>query len=238
MSTNHKYNPAIYHRKSIRLQGYDYSLSGVYFITICTQNRQRLFGEIIAGQMLMNDTGKVAQQCWLDIPLHFPHAELNEFVIMPNHIHGIIVLHGSGIVGANNDSPNADSTKTNNHTPQMIAQPQNPSTNDSANNDAPAIRANNDSPLRNCNGTTKTIGAIVRGYKIGVTKWYRANINIHELWQRNYWEHIIRDENELFRIRSYIKNNPINWERDKLNGENGNRVLEPAAPYGEETWMI
>jgi REP element-mobilizing transposase RayT len=163
---------------------------------------------------------------------------LNEFVIMPNHIHGIIVLHGSGIVGANNDSPNADSTKTNNHTPQMIAQPQNPSTNDSANNDVPAIRANNHSPLRNCNGTTKTIGAIVRGYKIGVTKWYRANINIHELWQRNYWEHIIRDENELFRIRSYIKNNPINWERDKLNGENGNRVLEPAAPYGEETWMI
>ena len=98
-----QYNPDKHHRRSIRLQGYDYSQPGIYFITICTKNHECLFGEILNGEMRLNDFGKIAHQCWLEIPNHFPHIQLDEFVIMPDHIHGIIILND--IVGAKNFSP-------------------------------------------------------------------------------------------------------------------------------------
>ncbi len=79
-------------KKSIRLKGYDYSQPNKYFVTMCTQNRALLFGDIIDGKMVLNEMGRIAQQCWYDIPLHFPHVKLDEFIIMPNHIHGIIVI--------------------------------------------------------------------------------------------------------------------------------------------------
>ena len=174
-----KFNPDIHHRRSIRLQGYDYSQAGALFITICTNNRENLFGDIVAGAMQLNDAGKTVDRCWSDIPAHFTTVELDAFVIMPNHVHGIIVLSD---VGAKN------------------------------------IRAKNISPLRNRPvGTSGTIGSIVRGFKIGVTKWFRQQKTIHEVWQRNYWEHIIRNETERDRFRDYIRNNPARWEHDKLN---------------------
>ncbi|MDZ4669160.1 MAG: transposase, partial [bacterium] len=98
-----KYNPNIHHRQSIRLKGYDYSQAGLYFITICCQNRARLFGKIDVGakifspQMILNDAGKIATECWLNIPNHFPNVVLHEFIIMPNHIHGIVELTGAKI---------------------------------------------------------------------------------------------------------------------------------------------
>ena len=95
-----KYNPDKHHRRSIRLQGYDYSQRGAYFITLCTKNREHLFGEILNGEIQLNEFGKITQQCWLEIPNHFPHVQLDKYIIMPNHIHGIIVL-----VGAKNFSP-------------------------------------------------------------------------------------------------------------------------------------
>jgi len=216
-----KYNPHIHNRKSIRLQGYDYSQAGLYFITICCQNRVCLFGEIDNGEMVLNDAGKHAQQCWLEIPKHFPNTTLHEYITMPNHIHGIIE-----IVGANNYSPNGDSH--NNH---------------SLNDDSPngtKTRANDYSPLR---GTTKTIASVVRGYKIGVTKWFRENNQNQfpigtSIWQRNYWEHIVRNENECQRIAQYIIDNPKKWDMDKLNGGDGNRVMETTAEYNHEAWMI
>jgi len=182
-----KYNPEIHDRRSIRLKGYDYSQAGAYFITICTQNRKCMFGEIIAGEMRLNAAGDLAIQCWQDIPDHFAHAELDEWVIMPNHVHGIVSIVDVPPVGAKNFSP--------------LQQP-------------------NFSPLP---GTSKTIGSIVRGFKIGVTKWMRNNTPIHDVWQRNYWEHIIRNESELIRVREYIRNNPVRWELDKLNpgGDDG-----------------
>jgi len=99
-----KYNPDIHHRRSIRLQGYDYSSPGAYFVTMCTHNRECLFGEIANGKMRLNELGKIASQCWLAIPDHFPHARLGAFVIMPNHVHGIIWIVDN-IVGAKNFSP-------------------------------------------------------------------------------------------------------------------------------------
>ncbi len=181
-----KYNPNIHHRRSIRLKGYDYSQAGFYFVTIVTQNREYLFGEILDDEIILNDAGKNANECWLEIPNHFPNTRLHEHIIMPNHVHGIIE-----IVGANQYSPNQYS---------------------------PNDRAKNISPLRS---PSKTIGSVVRGYKIGVTKWFRKNMENEfpigqSIWQRNYWEHIIRNEKSYQKISEYIINNPLNWKEDKF----------------------
>lgn len=163
-----RYNHDIHRRRSIRLKDYDYSQAGAYFVTICTQNKECIFGDVIISEMQLNDLGNVAQQCWSEIPKHFPNAILDEFIAMPNHIHGIVIF---------------------------------------------TVGAKNVSPLQH--GTSMTIGSIIRGFKIGVTKWARENGACHAPWQRNYYEHVIRDENDMNRIREYIANNPLNWEQDE-----------------------
>ena len=204
------YNPNIHHRKSIRLKGYDYSQAGLYFITICCQDRAHLFGEIENGEMILNEYGKIANQCWLEIPNHFPNAILHEHIIMPNHIHGIVEL-----VGANQYSPE---TMTKNVSNDGMKNVSNDGVNNvlygiGANNVLYGIGVNNDSPQRS---PSKTIGSIVRGFKIGVTKWMRQNTNVYNVWQRNYYENIIRNENAYQRISQYIINNPQNWDNDSL----------------------
>jgi len=177
-----KYNPDIHHRRSIRLKGYEYSQGGAYFVTICTHNRECMFGKIVDGKMCINEWGKIAERCWLEIPEHYPNVSLDEFVIMPNHIHGIIILNEKiSIIGAN------------------------------------VVGAKDFSPLHNNHlcGTSRTIGSIVRGFKIGCTKWFRKHTDIYTVWQRNYYEHIIRNEIELNKIREYILNNSLNWETDE-----------------------
>lgn len=94
MSTmSSQYDPDKHHRRSIRLKHYDYSTPGHYFVTICLQNRACLLGNIVAGQMHLNDAGHMVQKNWIDLPQRFPHIALDEFVIMPNHFHGIVALH-------------------------------------------------------------------------------------------------------------------------------------------------
>ena len=193
------YNPQMHNRRSIRFKGYDYTQAGLYFITICCQNRACLFGEIENGKMMLNDAGAIANDCWLNIPTHFPNAILHEYVIMPNHVHGIIEL-----VGANNHSPK---NKKNNNS--VIGD--NRAKNVSVIGDN---RAKNVSPLRS---PSKTVGSVVRGFKIGVTKWMRQNTDTFYIWQRNYWEHIIRDDKSHENISQYIINNPTKWNNDKLN---------------------
>ncbi|WP_155285305.1 transposase [Capnocytophaga felis] len=185
-----KYNPDIHKRRSIRLKGYDYSREGLYFITICCQNKEHYFGEIIDGEMRLNEIGEIAQKCWRDIPNHFKNVLLHSFVVMPNHIHGIIEIVTR--VGANQHLPHNETT--NQHLPD--------------DNGAKYL-----SPLR---GTSNTIGSIVRGFKIGVTKWVRVNTDIHQIWQHNYHEHIIRNEESYFKIHEYIENNPAKWEEDRF----------------------
>jgi REP element-mobilizing transposase RayT len=199
-------------RRSVRLRGYDYSQAGAYFITICAQNRHCLFGSITEGAMVLNDAGRMVADCWLQIPDHFLNIELDEWVVMPNHIHGIVV-----IVGANHHS---------------------------------IVRANDDSPLpanvSHPTGTARTIGSMVRGFKIGVTKWYRKRSVTSKIWQRNYWDHIIRNESELNRIRQYILDNPMQWEQDSLHaptavGENTdspipNNHSPTRQAYAPEAW--
>lgn len=170
-------------RKSIRLSDYDYSQNGLYFITICTKNRKCIFGEIKKHEIILSEIGQIVNNCWNDIPQHFSQASLHEFVIMPDHIHGIIEIN---LVGANHYSP------TTNHY--------------SSYNDFK--RANDDLPQR---GTSQTIGSIVRGFKIGVTK----QIGFSP-WQRNYYEHIIKSEIDYLNIANYIIENPLKWNNNAL----------------------
>jgi REP element-mobilizing transposase RayT len=173
------YNPATHHRRSIRLKGYDYSQEGLYFITICCQNRICRFGKIENDKMILNDAGNIAQQCWLNIPQHFPHAELHEYVVMPNHIHGIIAL--TETVAVDECRGKKFFAPTNQPRPH---------------------------------GTSRTIGSMIRGFKIGVTKQLGVSI-----WQRNYYEHIIRHEQSYRNVSDYIIHNPEAWQNDKFYSE-------------------
>jgi REP element-mobilizing transposase RayT len=179
------FNPAIHHRKSIRLKGYDYAQEGLYFITICCQDKAQLFGEIMNGEMILNECGEIADKCWMEIPEHFPNVELHEYIIMPNHVHGIIEI------------------KFKSNVPTVIPSVATVAT----------VGANNHSPLRS---PSKTIGSMVRGFKIGVTKWMRQNTNVYDVWQRNYYDNIIRNDQSYQRISNYIQNNPKNWKEDKF----------------------
>lgn len=177
-----------HNRQSIRLKGYNYGQSGLYFITICTHNRDHLFGKIINKEMVLNEAGKVATKCWREIPVHFPIAVLHEYVIMPDHIHGIIEI----ISPKNELLP-----------PVGIQNLES----------LPAVTENTFQHI-----IPQSIGSIIRGFKIGVTKWFRyANGFSPEMqvWQRNYHDHIIRNEIEYTRIALYILNNPANWDKNK-----------------------
>jgi putative transposase len=191
-----------HHRHSIRLPGYDYAQPGAYFVTICTKDRLCLFGEVVAGQMRLNDAGCIVRQCWSDIPNHFPHVQLDAFIIMPNHVHGILVI--AHHVGAKNFSP----------LPSPPHSPLQPPPHD-----------------HHPRGTSKTIGSVIRGFKIGVTKWFRQNTHIQTVWQRNYYEHIIRTEDALHRIREYIVTNPMRWRLDRENPDRTGRNPD------EEMWF-
>ena len=220
MNNKSSYNPNIHHRRSIRLKGYDYSQAGLYFITICCYDKICLFGEIIVpnnqsdsditAQMMLNDAGKIAHECWLEIPNHFPNVVLHEFVVMPNHIHGIIEFVGTKNISKNmkiNDNISIQNELNENHaTNNKIDMLHNLGSLDD-------VGAKFISPLRS---PSKTIGSVVRGFKIGVTKWMRQNTNIHDVWQRNYHEHIIRNAQSYQKISNYIKNNPTKWAEDKF----------------------
>ena len=223
-----KYNPDIHHRKSIRLVGYDYSQVGLYFITICCEDRICRFGYIEDGKMTLNIYGKIAYDEWTKLPERFPNIELDVFQVMPNHIHGIIVITvGATLAVAQNDSvaPN-DIGAQNDIDAQndMVAQNGTGIQNDSGidNNRA---RVNRDNGARV--NRAPTIGNVIGAYKSLVThgclEIYKSkNEMMGKLWQRNYWEHIIRNDISYRRISEYIINNPVKWIDDKFNPDQNN----------------
>ncbi len=164
------------HRRLLRLPEYDYSQAGAYFVTICVQGRECLLGEVMGGSIHLSDHGKLVRDCWHKLPHHYPNIELDAFVVMPNHVHGVVVLVGAGLPRPYND--------------EIPSPPKQP-----------------------------TLGQIIGYYKYQSTK----KINVMwqapgtRLWQRGYYEHIIRDEKSLSRIREYIVNNPLRWELDREN---------------------
>ncbi|MCC7119008.1 MAG: hypothetical protein IT310_10825, partial [Anaerolineales bacterium] len=185
------YDPKIHHRRSIRLKGYDYSQNGAYFITICVQDRKHLFGKIVNGEMRLNQFGVIARDEWVKTSEMRKNIEMDEFVIMPNHMHGIIVIDdGDG------GDRGVDGRR------RGVLQY------------APAEPAKFQSP-------SQTIGAIIRGYKGAVTKQINTlqiNAGVYNMperiWQKNYYEHVIRNEISLNKIREYILSNPLNWKED------------------------
>ena len=191
-----KYNPTLHHRRSIRLKGYDYSQAGLYFVTICCQDRICRFGKIENGEMVLNDLGKIAYNEWEKLPERYPNMFLDVFQIMPNHIHGIIALGDD--VGA------TLAVALNNDTVAQIAHE-----NRAGASPAPTTV------------TVPTVGAIVGAYKSLVTykclEIYKLRGEyMRKLLQRDYWEHIIRNEQSYQRIANYIVDNPENWENDKF----------------------
>jgi putative transposase len=184
-----RYDPDIHHRRSRRLKGYDYSQAGAYFITVCTQNRECLLGDIPDGEMVPNDAGRMVQAVWDELPIRFPELELDTFTIMPNHVHGIIVLNPE-TTGAR--APHTKSVGA------LLAAP------------SPQGRA---SPA-------PTLGDVMRVFKsISAIRVNRIAMRTGSLWQRNYYEHVIRDEDDLNRIRQYILDNPAHWAEDENNPE-------------------
>ena len=213
MDDSLKYNPNIHHRRSIRLKGYDYSQAGLFFITICCQYKACLFGEIDVGtgftpaQMILNKFGQIAYKEWVKTPEIRNNVALGEFVVMPNHIHCIIqILDRSELHSPLNYKDNLADIGTNHSSNHAIGD-----SSDDQIGDFSKKMGEYSSPLR---GPSNNIGAIVRGYKSTVTK--QLNIlNIGcPVWQRNYYEHIIRDELSYQQISNYIKNNPEKWEND------------------------
>jgi len=247
-----RFDPKRHHHRSTRLKGYDYSQLGAYFVTICVQDRECLFGEVVEGEMRLNEAGRMVQDVWNDLPRYYPDVALDAFVVMPNHIHGIIILVGAGPcacpdtgqppVGAGPRAcPDAGQ-------PQGVAptlglpdvghlvgagpcacpdpgQPQRV---------APTLGLPDVGHLVGAgpcacpdagqpHGVARTLGLpdVVHRFKTMTTKRYADGVKRFgwlpfrgRLWQRNYYEHIIRNEESLNRIREYILTNPMRWVMD------------------------
>lgn len=163
------------HRRSIRLKGYDYSQTGTYFVTVCTHNKEYLFGDIVNGEICLNKYGRTIETEWLATPNLRDNVKLDTFIVMPNHFHGIILITRRGVSQY-----------------------------------APTFRS-----------PSQTVGAVVRGFKSAVTKQINKMHGALSMpvWQRNYYEHIVRNEDKLNHIREYILNNPLQWQFDRENTE-------------------
>jgi REP element-mobilizing transposase RayT len=164
-------------RRSIRLKEYNYSAPGFYFVTICTKDRECFFGKIINGIMELNRVGEIISRAWNQLPQRFSSIRTDEFVIMPNHMHGII-----SIVGAPLMAPDEMDIK-----------------------------------IKGAINRARTLGEIIRAFKAFLAREIRCAGYEKFAWQRNYYERVIRNESELFRIRKYVQENPAKWHLDPEN---------------------
>jgi REP element-mobilizing transposase RayT len=172
-------------RKSTRLGEYDYSRSGWYFITVCTKNRTKWFGDVVNGEMVLNAYGKIARDRWLWLARQYDYLKLDEFIVMPNHMHGIMVIENS-IIRSSRDNPRV----------------------------VPTV------PMAIYNRRYNSLSKSVNAYKTTSSKLIHQDGLMDFIWQRSFYDHIIRDEESLGSIREYIINNPMKWDRDRNNPEN------------------
>jgi putative transposase len=180
-----KFDPGKHHRRSIRLSGYDYSQPGAYFVTLVTRQRENLFGEISSGEMNLNAFGRIIDDTWVWLGTRYPYVVPGDRVVMPNHFHGILIIHEDARMGGRGRSRTAPTT-----------------------------------PMEQIR--RKPLGGLIGAFKTVSTK----GINIMRdtpgalVWQRNYYEHIIRDKWEMGKIADYIASNPLHWADDKENALN------------------
>ena len=178
-----QYDPNLHHRRSIRLTGYDYSQCGAYFVTICVQKRELLFGNLVDGQMQVNEVGVMVKHMWEWLPQQYPYVSIDEFVVMPNHFHGILIIENRGGGSIQGGSRTAPTEKR------------------------------------------KPVGRLIGVFKTVTTKRFNETRcspgegrggSRTALWQRNYYEHSIRNEDDFRCIAEYIQTNPLHWRRDEL----------------------
>jgi REP element-mobilizing transposase RayT len=177
------------------MKGYDYTLPGAFFVTILSKRREYAFGEVIGGDVVLSSIGHVIQDCWFDIPKHSPDVKLDEFIIMPNHLHGILFILES--VGKGEAFSNTDVSLEN---PNL----------------------ENASPLRPLGTPPGSLSAIIQNFKSVSTRMVNKMFFKpgNKVWQRNYFERIIRNDSELNAIRQYIIDNPVNWCEDEQHPAN------------------
>jgi len=194
-----KCNPELCQRKSIRLKNYDYSQAGFYFITICIQNREHLLGKINKDEILLNDAGDMIKKWYFELENKFKGIKCHEMIIMPNHFHCIIENTAPTVRADLRVCLGGSDHKKGEHTEQK--------------------GGHIGPPLHHVVQWFKTMTSneYIRGVK--QFGWRRFT---KRFWQRNYWEHIIRNENEYIKLSDYIKNNPLTWNDDKLNNDSGN----------------
>ena len=195
-----KFDPQKHHRRSIRLKGYDYAQEGAYYVTIVTWRRDFLFGEVVNKEMRLNKVGKIVEWEWLELPKRLPYVELGVHVVMPNHFHGILFIHEN--VGATR------------HGQMMFLSGAKP---------LPTVTTDgiDGSPLPH-GPKPASLGAIIAQFKSRATKriWKIPEFKETPIWQRNYYEHIIRNETDLQNKTDYIESNPRLWDEDDENPVN------------------
>jgi putative transposase len=177
-------NPETRRRKSIRLQEYDYTQTGAYFVTICTLNREYSFGHVAGEEMVLSEAGRIVTEEWLKTCKMRPYVQLDHFVVMPNHFHGILILNDENMDQARQDTARRAPTK------ERFSKP-----------------------------VSRSLSSIVRAFKSAVTKRvneWRATPGAL-VWQRGFYDHVIRDNESLNRIREYIMTNPRRWQFDQEN---------------------
>jgi putative transposase len=166
-------------RKRNRLKDYDYSRNGYYFITICSKNGKELLGMIRDHGMVLDELGVITDTCWRNMPHRFPDVTVDEYIIMPNHLHGIVVI---GTNAAGNTS---------------------------------VMSKEGADPCSPQDRTKMYLSKIVHSFKSSVTREVRRQFNIRFEWQKSFYDHVIRDDASLDKIREYISNNPLKWETDR-----------------------
>lgn len=196
------YDAGRHHRRSIRLKGYDYSQHGAYFVAFCIQNRASLLGRIVGGELRLNDAGRMVEEEWLCLDNQCPFVETDAYVVMPNHFHGILLIIGEDVGAALVFAPDFAGGAQGHHKD-----------------------GDHKARLYRPHGTLSgTLGRVVQAFKWRTTHRYIMGVRqsgwppfAGRLWQRNYYEHIIRDAADLNRIRQYIATNPLRWALDELN---------------------
>jgi REP element-mobilizing transposase RayT len=203
-----KNNPPYHNRKSNRLPDYDYSKSGAYFITICVAFNKCLLGNIVEGRMVLNEFCKIAQDYLNGIPEKYTQAKIHEHVVMPNHIHAIIVIKNVMAIHESPDFNEGLSVGAIHESPLQT-------------NTYDRERAIRESPLTIDQRRKMLMSKIIGWYKMNTAK----HINIamqaqgQSFWQRNYHDHIIRNQTSYQTIADYIKSNPVNWKKDRFFNE-------------------
>jgi putative transposase len=192
-----RFNPDIHHRRFIRLKEYDYSGQGAYFITLCTHHRECLFGAVTDGAMIMNDAGQMIDQWWREMLNKYPMINIDAYTVMPNHFHGIIAIVGAAAPCSHRDESHNTTVGAALRGRPKAAEPGQP------------------------HRVAPTLGNMIDWFKTMTTNEYIRGVKRYRwspfpgrFWQRNYYEHIIRNEQDLTAVREYIVNNPAGWDKD------------------------